>query len=251
MSYGSQSVIIMEKPRNPLRASLALSIALILSAQGSLRAEKPSPFFQEVQREFQTMRSTGYQHRTQVDRITGSYRYDCVGFVSYALKIAAPRSWETVVQATGISRNRFPSPQRYRIFFESLVTFPRPGWQAVTKTSELRPGDIVIWEHHSSKASGHAVVIASNPVAFSTENKKHPGEWIVEVYDSTSSPHGEDSRPNDPRAGILAASERRSGLGSGIMVFTSDPTTGNLNGLRWNPKASRQESPIAAARPTS
>src|SRR3954447_16294240 len=64
-------------------------------------AATSSPLFQEAITEFRTMTATLYQYQTRVDRAAGSYRYDCVGFVSYALKRATPQAWDSVFKATG------------------------------------------------------------------------------------------------------------------------------------------------------
>ena len=122
---------------------------------------------------------------------------------------------------------------------------PQPAWKAVSKASDLRPGDVVAWEHKTETSSGHAVVIGGDP------QPGPGGSWLVEIYDSTSSPHGDDSRPQDQRAQVLASSGRRSGLGHGVMVFVTDPASGALTGLRWSPKAKTVSVPIAAARPMS
>jgi hypothetical protein len=203
------------------------------------------PLFHEATNEFATMTTTLYQYQTRVDREAGSYRYDCVGFVSFALKQAAPTAWETAVKVTRIAKGRIPSPLRYRAFFAGLADSPHAGWEAVTKASELRPGDVVAWEHKTETSVGHAVVIGGTPVRLAD------GSWLVEVYDSTSSPHGDDSRPNDQRAQVLAATGRHSGLGHGVMVFVVDPASGALTGVRWSPKAKTITVPIAAGRPTS
>ena len=211
-------------------------------------AEPPSvggPLFHEATHEFRTMTSTLYQHRTAVDREAGSYRYDCVGFVSYALRHSAPEAWATAVRVTGIASGRIPSPLRYRAFFAGLAEKPQPGWHAITKVSELRPGDVVVWEHKTKSAVGHAVIIGGDPLP------GPGGSWSVEVYDSTASPHSDDSRRSDERAQVLASSGRRSGLGHGVMVFVADPVSGAFAGLRWSVEARPIQVPIAAGRPTS
>lgn len=211
-------------------------------------AEPPAsggPLFEEALKQFKTMTSTRYQHKTQVDAQTGSHRYDCVGFVSYAMKQVAPQARESAFKALEIKPGRIPSPPQYRAFFASLAEKPQKGWQAVTKVSELRPGDVVVWEFKTKTSRGHAVVIGGVPVA------GPDGIWVVKVYDATASPHGEDSRPNDPRAEVLATNGKRSGLGHGVMAFAADPTTGALTGYRWAPKSKTNIVPIAAGRPTS
>ena len=226
-----------------------LSMAACVFSDGRLQGEEPpvfgGPLFREASTQFKAMTSTLYQHKTEVDRTTGSYRYDCVGFVSYALKQAAPQAWDSAFKACGIAKGRIPSPPAYRAFFASLVEKPQAGWQAVTKASELRPGDVVCWEKRTETSSGHAVVIGSVPVA------GPDGIWLVEVFDSTASSHGDDSRPGDPRATLLPATGKRSGLGHGVMAFAADPTTGVLSGYRWSPKSKTCTVPIAAGRPIS
>jgi hypothetical protein len=203
------------------------------------------PLFHEATNEFKTMKSTQYQHKTSVDRNAGSYRYDCVGFVSYALRQAVPEAWATALKVTGIAKGRIPSPPKYRAFFAGLAETPQPGWQAVRKVSEIRRGDVVAWEHKTATAVGHALIIGSDPVP------GPEGSWTVEVYDSTSSPHTDDSRPEDERAQVLASSGRRSGLGHGVMVLIADPVSGALTGFRWSVKARAITVPIAAGRPAS
>lgn len=218
------------------------------SAGESTAAELPpvsGRFFEEVTNEFETMTTTRYQHKTEVDRTVGSYRYDCVGFVSYALRRSAPQAWASVVSVCGIRKGYFPSPPRYQRFFAGLAETPQPGWQAIAKVSELRPGDIVSWDRKTKTAVGHAVVIASIP------SPEPDGVWVVKVYDSTASPHLDDSRLDDSRAQPREPGGRRSGLGHGVMALIADPASGALIGYRWSPKAKTIIAPIAAGRPTS
>jgi uncharacterized protein YfaT (DUF1175 family) len=224
------------------------TMACGLSIDGLRGAEVPitaGPLFHEATNQFKAMKTTLYQHHTQVDRATGSYQYDCVGFVSYALKQAAPQARESAFKALDIQQGRIPSPAKYRAFFASLAEKPQTGWQAVTKVSELRPGDVVVWEKKTKTASGHAVVIGGIPA------KGAGGTWVVMVYDSTEFPHGDDSRPNDQRAQMLDTNGNRSGLGHGLMAFTADPLTGVLTGYCWSPKSETNTVPISAGRPTS
>ena len=216
---------------------------------GELKSKETSvaggPLITEATTQFRTMKTTVYQHRTQVDRSKGIFCYDCVGFVSYALRKATPVAWGSAVKATGIAKGRIPSPLKYRAFFASLAGNPQPGWEAVTKVSALQAGDVVAWEHKTKTSVGHAVIIAGVPV------RRTDGSWQVEVYDSTSTPHSDDSRPNDERAQALDATGQHSGLGHGFMVLIADPDSGALVGLRWSLKARAMTVPISAARPTS
>lgn len=218
---------------------------LAVSGEDEESTNQAGPLFQEATRQFESMTSTLYQHKTQVDPTTGSHRYDCVGFVSHALKQAAPKARESAFKALKIQPGRIPTPGLYCSFFNSLAGKPQEGWTAVAKVSDLRPGDVVAWERITTTSNGHAVVIAGLPVA------GPQGTWVVKVYDSTASPHGDDSRPTDKRAEVLAASGNRSGLGHGLMAFSADPVTGALTGYRWAPASKTVVALIAAGRPTS
>ena len=203
------------------------------------------PLLAEAQRQFREMKSTGYQHKTEVDGKAQSYRYDCVGFVAYALKQAAPQARASAFNALEIAPGRIPSPPKYVAFFQSLSKIPQQGWQSVNQAKDLMPGDVVAWEYKTARSSGHAVIIADIP------KEEQEGMWVVKVYDSTSSPHGDDSRLQDLRAEVLAASGNRSGLGHGLMAFSADSTTGAIIGYRWSPTSKTKITPIAAGRPRS
>ena len=76
-------------------------------------AEAPAsagPLFHEVTHPFKAMTTTRYQHQTRVDRTTGRYRYDLVGFESFALKQAAPQARESAFKALAIKPGSIPSP---------------------------------------------------------------------------------------------------------------------------------------------
>lgn len=231
-----------------LRSCLVVAMGCVVMLARGFGVEpniEEGPLFDEAQRQFREMKSTGYQHKTEVDEKAQSYRYDCVGFVAYALKQAAPQARASAFKALEIAPGRIPSPPKYVAFFQSLVKTPQLGWQAVTRLQDLRPGDVVAWEYKTATSSGHAVIIASIPVAV------EDGTWVVKVYDSTSSPHAEDSRPQDSRTTILAASGKKSGLGHGMMAFSADTVTGSITGYRWSPKSKTKIVAIAAARAKS
>lgn len=220
-------------------------VAAFVRVNGAQPEVAEGPLFREARRQFAVMTRTAYQHKTQVDVKTQTYRYDCVGFVAYALKQAAPQARASAFKALGIAPGRIPSPPKYVAFFQSLAKNPQQGWEAVNQVKDLMPGDVVAWEYKTATSSGHAVIIASVPVDLGE------GIWSVKVYDSTSSPHADDSRPQDERAEVLAASGKRSGLGHGVMAFSADPATGAITGYRWSPKSKTKITPIAAGRPRS
>jgi hypothetical protein len=227
-----------------MKPPLVLLISLLCGSLSCLAQDSPAgPVYHEALSEFTNMKTTLYQHKTEVNRETGSYKYDCVEFVSYALRHATPVAWESICRARGLAKGRVPSPPSYQKFFASLWETPQPGWEAVRSVKELLPGDLVSWDYKTERATGHAVVIASLPKQISEDS------WEVQVYDSTSTPHGGDSRPADERAHIYEVTGRRSGLGTGTMALTADPATGTLTGYRWTSKGKVILCPIGAGRP--
>jgi hypothetical protein len=230
---------------------------LLISAVGCAAAVKPvastrpassqsvvdAPLAAALQRQLQTMTRTHYQHQTRVDRSAGVYCYDCVGLVYDTLRYATPVAWRSIVEAAALPRGRIPGPARYRAFFANLHQSPLQGWQAVDKVADLRRGDVVAWERKLEFSTGHALVLAEDPV------READGVWWAAVYDASSSAHTDDTRPNDPRAEVLERTSRRSGLGRGVMGIIADPATGGLTGFRWSRKAKPVTAPIAAARP--
>jgi hypothetical protein len=230
-----------------LQAVLAFVMIILGSGLGicAENAVEQGPLFAEAQRQFASMTRTTYQHKTQVDLKAQTYRYDCVGFVAYALKQAAPQARASAFKALEIAPGRIPSPPMYVAFFQSLVQTPQVGWQVISRVQDLRPGDVVAWEYKTAISSGHAVIVASVPLS------AEEGTWVVKVYDSTSSPHGEDTRPQDSRTTVFTASGKKSGLGHGMMAFSADPSTGAITGYRWSPKSKTKIVTIVAARAKS
>lgn len=233
---------------NTMKTALTFIAALVtplfaLAEKPPVGAAAAGPLFHEAEKEFTTMKTTLYQHKTEVDRAAGSYKYDCALFVSYAMRQAAPVAFKTILTEMQIARGYVPSPPKYQKFFTLLAKKPLAGWEAVPRVGDLRPGDVVSWEYKTERANGHAVIIADVP------KQEADGSWAVKVYDSTSTPHLEDSRPNDSRAQVFETTGRKSGLGHGIMAFTADPATGAFTGYRWTPSGKIIVCPIAAGRP--
>jgi hypothetical protein len=228
-----------------MKPPLVLTILLVNGSLACLAQESlPGPLYREAVSEFTNMKTTLYQHKTEVDREAGTYKYDCVQFVSYALRQAAPVAWESVCRVRGIAKGKVPSPPSYQKFFASLSETSQPGWKAVPTVKDLQSGDVISWDYKTERAIGHAVVIASLPKQIADDS------WEVQVYDATSTPHAGDSRPTDERAQIYDVTGRRSGLGTGTMAFTADPATGALTGYRWTSKGKVIVCPIGAGRPT-
>jgi hypothetical protein len=174
----------------------------------------------EADRELRAMRTSAYEHHTAIDESTGSFLYDCSGFVDYALRNAAPTAFAELTRATV----RRPLARHLEGFFASIPPGTTRGhWMRVGKVSDLRPGDIIAWlqpADSSSKNTGHTLVV-HGPLR---PDDTAPGAFVVPVVDSTALKHGaQDSR---------AASDG-TGLGTGSLVLLGD-ASGAPHAFRWS-----------------
>lgn len=185
----------------------------------------------EAMHEYDTMTATRYQAALRVDLASGSYFYDCVGFVTYALGRAAPKARETIINMFNIAVNRIPSPARYVTLFGQL-NGSLPGWQPVHRVGDLQPGDVVAWTYTNPRGSnGHAFVVGSVPRLAGTK------QYLVTVWDSTATPHGpNDTRLTNPK-NLPGGNGKPSGLGSGQVVLDAG-ADGALIRAHWSPKGS-------------
>ena len=215
MSFTIKSVAI---------AVITTTIGLSFTNRLIASAIEPSLLLNEAQRELATMKSSHYQHHTDVNESKGVFNYDCSGFVDYALQKIAPAAYAEI----SISK---PSSQRplaqdfYNLFARS--TSKTSHWQQVTKVDRLQAGDIVAWlrpPENDSKNTGHVMIIASEPRI----NPDRADEMLIPVIDSTSSPHANDTR----RQG-------ETGLGRGTIgaIFNSQ---GKAIAYRWRGGLSQQ-----------
>ena len=78
---------------------------------------QPQGLLGQATHEYATMTATKYQAALRVDLSKGTYFYDCVGFVTYALGQAAPQARTTIMTKFNIAPNRIPSPARYVTLF--------------------------------------------------------------------------------------------------------------------------------------
>jgi hypothetical protein len=108
------------------------------------------------------------------------------------------------------------------------------GWLRIERIADARPGDILAWRSLKPKrgSTGHVVILDGRPV------QTPDGEVCVPVIDSTSSGHGNDTRPKG-----------QTGIGRGLMWFAVD-AQGHPTAYRWSrPTGKLQSRPIAIGRP--
>jgi hypothetical protein len=221
----------------------ALFLGMAASPATGSSPPKPSPVVEEADREFSTMTATRYQHRNREDVAAGTYFYDCVGFVTYALGRAAPAARSTIMHA--IRRGFVPSPARYVRLFDELDG-TQTGWTPVRLVRDLHPGDIVAWTYeHPASSNGHAFVVASPPQPDGRRSA------LVRVWDSTATPHGpHDTRRTDPK-NLPGPNGKPSGLGSGTVRIDTN-IDGTLATVHWSPTSSAVPAArFGIGRPTS
>lgn len=180
----------------------------------------------EAARQLAAMKITAYQHTTEIDEATGTFKYDCSGFLRYALLRSSPAHFDAVVAFGGVKR---PLAKDYELFFESLSEKAVGGWSRVVLAGDLRPGDVVAWRHppdSGKTTTGHVVIVREAAYV----NPRRADEVIVPVIDSAVSFHGAtDSRY--PSGG---------GLGAGPIGLILD-STGRPVRYRWTGGVSATE----------
>jgi hypothetical protein len=189
----------------------------------------------EVRRELAAMRTTHYQHKTEVDEASGRFFYDCSGLLDYALGRVLP----TAASALPTSTSARPLAGDIERYLRGLAA-PIGGWQALGRIDAVQPGDVVAWlatEDSKTGDTGHVMIALAAPVA----NPARAGEWLLPVADSTLSPHASDSRhPGD------------TGLGTGTIGLVAD-SAGAPTAFYWQGGVSKHPKPteIALGRPVS
>jgi len=155
------------------------------TAPASLNAQVTA----EARRILANVKTTSYQHKTQVDEARGAYALDCSGLVCRILRQVAPRQLAAVAIEEDKSRQR--AWEFYETFHQA-DTKPVPGWRAIRRLCDALPGDVLARRNKEivpGESTGHVMIIDALPV------EERPGRLRVVVIDSTSRPHANDTRP--------------------------------------------------------
>jgi hypothetical protein len=215
------------KPKEPSATSLPSPLPATTSVPAG-----PSTLVQEVERELNAMRFTRYQHTTAVDEGSGSYLYDCSGFLDYAMGRVLAADLRSVPH----TKSR-PRAADFESYLHRGLTDPIEGWQALTRVDALGPGDVIAWlatEDSTTGDTGHVMVVLQAP----TRESARPAEWLVRVADSTLNPHARDSRK--PGA---------TGLGTGTIGLVSERGTPMAFYWRGGVSPAAKPTEIALGRP--
>ena len=152
-----------------------------------------SPLLARAYRMLAALKSTTYQHVTDIDEGTGEYYCDCSGFVSYLLRKEMPAQYAAV---------RFPKPFRHPRaveFHDAFAAAPTERvegkkWMRIVRLAEARAGDVAAWRKATipeQGVTGHTVLFDSTPEPVAAD------VYEVVVIDSTSRPHRDDTRDGD------------------------------------------------------
>lgn len=104
-----------------------------------------------VRWELAAMRTTRYQHKTEVDEAGGAFFYDCSGLLDYALGRVLPTSTSTRPLAADIEH-----------YLRGGLAAPVGGWQALGRVDALQPGDTGL----GTGTIGLVADTAGDPTAF-------------------------------------------------------------------------------------
>jgi hypothetical protein len=163
-------------------------------AEGSTGPAKPAVelLVAEAARQVGAMKVSSYEHTTAVDESTGTFKYDCSGFLGYALTRVLPVQFAAVKAFAAVAR---PLAVHYEKFFETIAAgTTKSGWTRVARAIDIRPGDVVAWLKPAelvSENTGHVMIVTGA----ATVNPKRADEIIIPITDSSAAFHGpEDTR---------------------------------------------------------
>ena len=192
------------------------------------------------------MTATRYQHHDVENAEAGTYYYDCVGFVAYTMSQATPLADTTIRDEYHIAPNHVPAPRGVRAPVRDARRHPdRLGArQPRRRPAPGRRRGVVLQPPRRARTSqaathtsrGHAFVVASMPQPSGTDS------YLVQVWDSTGTPHGpNDTRRTNPK-NLPDAVGKPSGLGIGT-VRVDAGADGTIATVHWSPSSG----PVPAA----
>ena len=207
--------------QNLIAPALFFLSAAILNASAKEASNKASFRFAKIlETHLSLMKSSRYQHKTEINEKAGVWNCDCSGLIGHILRRHFPEAYLYVDGPTFPNRVR-PLAANYCETFIKYGQNEHNGspWREITKVSDLLPGDILAWKSLKivkGKSTGHVLMIASNP------KLDKNGLYLVRIIDSTTGLHANDSR-----------TKHSPGLGSGNIWLSADKE-GNLNGFKSN-----------------
>ncbi len=162
-----------------------------------------------------SVRASKYQASTKVRVADGVYDWDCSGMAAWILRRTAPTALRTLNSSRPVARDFATAIER------APSKKPRNGWQRIAQLADVMPGDVFAWRRPRglpSKNTGHVGFVVDRPRPVDGI----PGAWAVQIADSTSSYHQDDTRADDADGGF----------GIGTLVFLTDEA-GRATSYGW------------------
>lgn len=188
--------------------------------------------YDEAMRILTSIKSTKYEHKTDIDEKEGHYYCDCSGFVGYVLNRTVSKDDRSPLH----NGDHRPVAAEFEQHFEAAPTKPGRSalWQQVSRVEDARPGDVIAWRLAVPKPNdtGHVVIVAERPTVESD------GLVKVEVIDSTVLPSQD-----------LTADKGKSGIGRRVMWLTVDKNGRATGYIRGSRTATPKTDAIAIGRP--
>jgi hypothetical protein len=200
-----------------------ISIALVILTLLNSNTRQRSLLLGEAERQLSLMKTSVYQHRTNVDEASGRYNYDCSGFLNYSLKRVLLEAYSELPRFT----SKRPLAQDYHVLFSSQ-TQNSIYWERILKATQLKAGDIIAWlrpQDNDSNNTGHVMLVRNEPMVYPDQSN----ELLVTVIDSTGSPHAQDTRHMG-----------QTGLGSGIIGIIMNSNSEPI-AYHWRGEKSRKK----------
>jgi len=202
---------------------------------GAAPATQPTPpIVARARQILATVKTSTYQHPTDIDAAAGRFNCDCSGLIDYLLLQDLPSHYKSIPFPKTVKRPR--AVEFYQVF-NTAPAQPTPGelWQHIESITDARIGDLLAWRKDplpEKGSTGHIVLFDSAPKPIA-ENL-----YEIIVIDSTSLPHHDDTRPANT-----------TGVGRGTIYVKTDAQGHPIAYAPKSPEGPFRKHPIAIARP--
>jgi len=213
---------------------LALALAPLVAFADVPPQSTDSVIATRARKVLESITSTTYVHKTDIDEKAGKFNCDCSGLVGFIVKKELPEHFK-VLPVSGSGKR--PRAVDFANVFLAASTTPQAGalWQRIDKLADARPGDVMAWKKDPQPPTGntgHVVVIDAVPREVSA------GLWAVTIIDSTTKGHEADTRKTG-----------ETGVGRGTMYFKTDDAGSIVSRAARSAKGPWESSPTAIGRP--
>jgi hypothetical protein len=217
-----------------LRPLLSTCLLLLIAAAPATQQASSSKLLNRAHHVLDTLKSSSYQHVSDIDEQAGEFHCDCSGFVGWLLRKEMPDQYKAVPFPKITKR---PRAVDYYEAFLAAPTEPQSAkpWLRIVKMADAKPGDILAWRKVTipeNGTTGHVVLIDSLPTPIA------PDLFKFVVIDSTSRPHEDDTRKPD-----------ETGVGRGTVYVKVDADGRPITFGSRPPKGQVSSIPIAIGRP--